>query len=101
MDRVTFRSAHVGETKNLVFDFISLLAIGETISSADVGSAVYSGAASASVALGTPAVSGTKVTVTAAGDTEGVTHLITMTVVTSLGQTLPLSGFFALVPAAL
>lgn len=101
MDRITFRSAHVGETKRLVFDFISLLALGETISSASAGSAVYSGDSDASVTLSAPVTSGTEVTLRAAGDTEGVTYLITVTVVTSLSQTLMLSGFFAMVPEGL
>ena len=98
MNRITFRSAHVGETRNLAFDFISDLAIGETISSAVAGYAVYSGASSATASLGTPSTSGTIVTVAAAGDTEGVTYLVTVEATTSTGQVLALSGFLAMTP---
>lgn len=98
MNRITFRSAHVGETRKLAFDFISDLAIGETISSAVASYAVYSGDADAEVTLGSPSTSGTIVTVAAAGDTEGVTYLVTVTATTSAGQVLELSGFLAMTP---
>ncbi len=98
MNRVTFRSAHVDEIRKLAFDFISDLAIGETISSAVASAVVYSGAASAAATLGTPAISGTIVTVAAEGDTEGVTFLVTVEATTSLGQVLQLSGFLAMTP---
>lgn len=101
MNRVTFRSAHVAEIKKLVFDFISDLAIGETISTAVASFSVYSGDSDAEVTLGTPTISGTQVTVSAEGDTEGVTYLVTITIATSAGQTLQLSGFFAMVPEGL
>jgi hypothetical protein len=101
MNNVTFRSAHVGETRNLAFDFISLLALGETISSAVASYAVYSGATAATATLGSPATSGTIVTVAASSASEGVTFLVTVTVVTSLSQTLKLSGFLAMTPAGM
>jgi len=100
MDRIIFRSAHVGEIKKLTFDFLSALALGETISTASVGAAVYSGG-TATATLSTPSISGSQVTCTASGDTEGVTFLVTMTITTSAGQTLALSGFLAMVPAGL
>jgi len=98
MNRVTFRSAHVNEIRKLAFDFISDLAIGETISSAVASAVVYSGSAAATATLGTPAISGTVVTVAAEGDTEGVTFLVTVEATTSAGQVLPLSGFLAMTP---
>lgn len=98
MNRITFRSAHVGETRKLAFDFISDLAIGETISSAVASYAVYSGATAATASLGSPSTSGTIVTVSAAGNTEGVTYLVTVTATTSAGQVLELSGFLAMTP---
>jgi len=101
MNRITFRSAHVGETRKLTFDFISDLALGETLSTAVASFSVYSGDADAEVAFGSPVISGTQVVVTAAGDTEGVTFMVTITVVTSAGQTLMQSGFFAMTPEGL
>ena len=101
MNRITFRSAHVGETRKRTFDFISDLAIGETLSTAVASFSVYSGDADAEVTFGTATISGTEVTVLAAGDTEGVTFLVTTTVTTSAGQTLMQSGFFAMTPEGL
>jgi hypothetical protein len=100
MNRITFRSGHVGETRKLAFDFISDLAIGETISSAVASYAVYSGATGATATLGSPSISGTIVTVSAAGNAKGVTYLVTVKITTSLGQTLQLSGFLAMIPEA-
>lgn len=101
MNRITFRSAHVGETRKLTFDFISDLALGETLSTAVASFSVYSGNTNAKVTFGSPIISSTQVAVTAAGDTEGVTFMVTITVTTSAGQTLMQSGFFAMTPEGL
>lgn len=99
MNRTILESQHVGETAKLIFDFISDLALGETLSTSSVAAAVYSGNASAVCTCGATSISGTKVTFTAAGDTEGVVFLVTVTVTTSAGQTLKKSGFLAMTPA--
>jgi hypothetical protein len=100
MSRVTFRSINADETCKLVFDFSSLLAVGETISSASVSAAVYSGATGSTLTLGTASIVGAQVSCLASAGTEGVTYLVTCVAVTSLSQHLPLSGFLAILSEA-
>ena len=98
MSRVTFRSQYASEARNLVFDFSSQLAVGETISSASVSAAVYSGATGSTLTLGTDSTSGSQVTCLASAGTEGVTYTVTCEAVTSLGQTVSLTGYVAIIP---
>ena len=51
MNRANFSGKFVSETKTLTFDFLSLLAIGESISTASGSAAVYSGTDSSPSAL--------------------------------------------------
>lgn len=99
MSRVVFGGKSLGETKSLVFDFLSLIALGETLSTASVAAVVYSGtdASPSSLISGSAAISGSQVTQKITGGVLGVTYLLTCTVTTSAGQTLLLSGFTTIV----
>lgn len=99
MSRVVFGGKSLGETKNCVFDFLSLIALGETLSTASVAAVVYSGtdASPSSLISGSATISGSQVTQKITGGVLGVTYLLTCTVTTSAGQTLLLSGFTTIV----
>ena len=100
MKRISIPGKHTSETISQVFDFISLLAIGETLSTASVAATVYSGtdASPSSIISGSASISGTKVTQLITGGTLGVTYSLVCTVTTSASQTLTLMGFLAVVP---
>lgn len=100
MNRVEIEAKYVSETRNQVFDFISYLAIGETLSSASVAATVYSGTDASPSALisGSASISGTKVTQVITNGTLGVTYLLKCTAVTSASQTLVLEGYLVVVP---
>lgn len=95
MSRAVFGGKLLGETKNLVFDFLSQIALGETISSASVTATVYSGtdATPSSLISGSASISGSQVTQKVTGGVLGVTYNLTCTAITSAGQTLSISGF--------
>lgn len=99
MSRVIFGGKLYGETKNFVFDFASLIALGESISSASVSATVYSGVDSSPSALisGSASISGTQVTQKVTGGVLGVTYNLVCTAITSAGQTLSLAGFCTIV----
>lgn len=100
MSKIILRPKHAAETRSEVFDFTSRLALGETISSASTGCAVYSGtdASPSSVVSGPASISGAQVTQLITGGTLGVTYLLTCTALTSAGQTLGLEGFLVVTP---
>jgi hypothetical protein len=100
MSHTILQGKPLGETRNEVFDFISRLAVAETLSTASVTAVVYSGtdASPSSIISGSAAISGTKVTQKITGGTLGVTYLVTCTVTTSAGQTLLLQGFLTITP---
>jgi len=95
MNKVIFGSKPSGETKKLVFDFASSLAVGETISSASVVATTYSGTDSSpsSIISGSDTTSGSQVTQAVTAGTVGVTYLLTCTAITSASQTLQLAGY--------
>ena len=95
MSRVVFGGKLLGETKSLVFDFLSLIALGETLSTASVAAITYSGtdASPSAIISGSAAISGSQVTQKITGGVLGVTYSLTCTVTTSAGQTLNLMGF--------
>ena len=100
MSRTTLRSKSTSETRIETFDFTSLLTAAETISTAGVTAIVYSGldTAASSLISGTATISGKTVTQKVAGGVLGVTYVLKCSITTSLGQTLALSGFLAVVP---
>lgn len=89
-----------GDTRREVFDFISKLSSGETISGVPVVTCtVWSGvdASPSSVVSGYATASGAKVTQTLTGGVAGVIYKLVCTAVTSLGQTLTLTGYLAVI----
>lgn len=98
--RVDLPAKLAGETKVYTFDFSSALANGETLSAPAVTASVYSGtdAAPSSLISGVASASGAVVSQKITGGTLGVLYELLCTVTTSLGQTLLLSGYIAIVP---
>lgn len=98
--RVYLDSKLVNETRTYVFDFASYLAEGETISTQVVTAEVYSGtdATPASIISGAATASGTVVSQKVTAGLAGVIYELTATITTSLGQTLLLVGYLAVVP---
>lgn len=90
----------VGETKNVVFDFTSMLAVGETISTQSVAATVYSGtdASPSSVVSGPASKSGARVTQAITGGVLGVTYQLVCTITTSASQTLLMSALLSIIP---
>jgi len=86
-----------GETKTYTFDFVSLLGIGETLSSGSPPvQAVWLGVGPV-LSAGSPIINGTKYQVNLSGGTQGDMIQVTATVVTSTGQTLKMTGIVAIV----
>lgn len=100
MSRIITNPKLAGETTNIVFDFLSQLAIGETISTKVVAATVYSGtdATPSNVINGAAASSGSQVTQSITAGTAGVIYKLLCTITTSLSKTLQLSTFLAVVP---
>lgn len=98
--RVVLPSKYAGETAKYDFDFASLLASGETISTQVCTATVYSGtdASPSSVINGSATASGTVVTQSLTAGTLGVIYEITCTITTSASQTLALTGYLSIVP---
>lgn len=103
MSRVIFPPLPAGEIRQEGFNFLSLLAAGETISSATIAVEVHSGVDASPSDL----LSGSDTTVdsvvyqkfTGVGGVLGVVYNVTCTAITSLGQTLQLSAYLAVVAA--
>jgi hypothetical protein len=100
MSRITLDGKLAGESVSTVFDFISRLATGETISTATVVASVYSGvdATPSAVISGSASISGTKVTQLVVAGVLGVMYKLVCTITTSASQTLQLSAYLAIVP---
>ena len=100
MSRIITDPKLAGETKSLVFDFLSQLAVGETISTKAVVATVFSGtdATPSTVINGAASSSGSQVTQSVTAGTEGVLYKLVCTITTSLSKTLQLSTFMAVVP---
>jgi hypothetical protein len=99
--RITLPPKYVGESLNLPpFDFISRLGVTETLVSAVATATVYSGTdpSPGSIISGAAVISGTQVTQKVVGGLLGVIYEILITALTSLGQSLEMSGYLAIVP---
>jgi hypothetical protein len=98
MPRIHLQPKVPTSVEKVVFDFISRLGVGETISTQVVAAALYSGtdATPSAMISGTATASGTKVTQTITGGLVGNIYDLTCTITTSTGQTLTLSGFLAI-----
>jgi hypothetical protein len=98
MSRVVQPAKLVNETKIYAWDFN--LAAGETISTASCAATVFSGTDATPSALisGSSTISGAKVTQKLTDGTLGVIYQVLCTITTSLGQTLKLMSYIAIVP---
>ena len=101
MNRVQLPNKLSGETKTVTFDFSSLLASGETISTKVVAATVYSGtdASPSSLISGSATASGAVVSQKVTAGTVGVIYELTCTITTSASQTLLLVGLMAVTPS--
>lgn len=97
MSRTVLKSKAVGETVKYEFNFLSLLAAGETISSETVSIAVYAGTdlVPADMLDGDPWSAGTSVYQRITAGEVGVIYEVTVTVVTSTAQTLTIVSYLA------
>ena len=98
--RITLAGKYLGETITEKFDFTSLLAAGETISTQTVTASVYSGtdASPSAIVSGSASASGAIVSQKITAGTLGVVYELLCTITTSAGQTLLLSAYLPVVP---
>jgi hypothetical protein len=101
--RVVFDPKRAADVALLLFDFTSLLASGETISTQSVAASVWSGvdANPSAIVSGSATASGAIVKQLIAGGVAGVIYTLTCTITTSLGQTRTLVGLLAIVPGTM
>lgn len=98
---LNFKPKRQNETCQYVFDFISNLAVGETITAQSVNVAVYSGNdpnPAAMLSGGAAVQNGTQVTQLFAAGVVGVIYQAFATAMTSLGQRLQISAYLAVIP---
>jgi len=94
MTNASFPIKDAAASRVFSFNFQDQLAVGETISSATVTAAVYSGtdASPSSLISGAASVSGATVSQVIAAGTAGVTYVLTCTAITSLSHTIASAG---------
>lgn len=99
-DHVVFDAKQAGSTEPRIFDYTSRLAVGETISSAVVTSAVYSGVDTTPSALlsGSASASGARVTQKLTAGTVGVIYKLSCAATTSLSNVFVMTAFLAVIP---
>jgi hypothetical protein len=102
MSHSTLPAKFVGETTSVSFNFLSRLAVSETLSTATVTASVYSGvdASPSAIVSGSASISGSTVTQLVTAGTSGVTYVLLCTVTTSTGQTLQQSALLSVVPTS-
>jgi hypothetical protein len=90
----------LGETVQLSPNFISSLQASETLSGAVCTATVFSGndASPQAIISGSPTINGTIVNQLVTGGVLGCVYEFLCTVTTTLGQTLQMSGFLAVIP---
>ena len=98
--KVIFEGKTAGETQKLRFNYISDLAVGETVVSASVVATIYSGTdpTPAAIINGAASITTPEVTQGVIAGVLGVTYLLTCTALTSAGQTLQQQGFLVIIP---
>lgn len=98
--RVILDPKKLGEDLDVPVDFISRLAVGETILTATVTASVYSGVDSDPQAMvnGPATINGTVVVQPISGGVLGTTYELLYSVVTSKGQQLELAGYLTVEP---
>lgn len=97
--RIIIPPKPVGETITITFDFTSLLAASETLSTATMSIAVYSGTDSnpSAVLSGSASAGNGLVTQKVTAGVEGVIYKLKASVTTSASQTLVLSTYLAII----
>lgn len=100
MSRVVLKAKAVGDTRREEFNFLSLLAAGETISTQTVAAVVYAGVlpvgeVASDILDGTPWDYQTSVFQRVTAGTAGVIYELTCTITTSNSQTLVIKGYLA------
>lgn len=100
MNRLIFPPKRQGETANYEFDFLSSLAIGETISTQSVAASVFTGvdASPSSIISGSATASGSIVTQKLTAGVVGVVYTLICTITTSASQTLQLAAYLYVEP---
>lgn len=100
--RAVFDPKPPTDTRSFAFDFLSEMAIGETISTKVVTATVYSGvdANPSAIISGAASSSGTIVTQLITGGVVGAIYDLLCTITTSLGQTLTQAAYLAIVEEA-
>lgn len=97
---VVLDAKQAGSMELRVFPFTSKLAVGETISSAVVTAAVYSGvdANPSAIVSGTATISGGLVSQKLIGGTAGVIYKLSCAATTSVPNVLIMTAFLAVIP---
>jgi hypothetical protein len=103
MSRDLWPPKQVGATKTYPFDFISDLAVSETITGATVTALVWSGndPTPSNLISGAATISGTVVSQKLTGGVAGNIYAVTCTATTSAGQTLIHSAYLVVGPSVL
>ena len=102
MSRDIWPPKQAGATKNYPFDFISDLAVGETISGATVTATLWTGTdpTPSGIISGAASISGSVVTQKLTAGLAGNIYAVTCTATTSAGQTLVRSAYLVVGPSA-
>lgn len=101
MNRVELPSKLIGETKTYSVDFLSQLAVGETISAVGTTIAsVYSGTdvTPSAIISGSATASGSTVSQKLTAGTLGVIYQVLFSITTSTSQILQITGLVAITP---
>lgn len=100
MSRIILDPKTVAETRTIQFNFASELAVAETISSASVTAAVYTGTdpLPSNIVSGAASISGPLVSQNITAGLVGVTYTLVCSVITSTGQVLGLSAYLTIIP---
>ena len=101
MSRIVLQPKPVGESRFEIFDFISKLGVGETISSQVVTCTVVSGvdpSPSSMISGSATVVNTTQVQQLIQGGVLGVMYDLLATITTSLGQTLDIAAYYSVIP---
>jgi hypothetical protein len=103
VSRDIWKPKQAGATQSYPFNFISDLAVGETISGATVVATVWSGndPSPSAIISGAASISGTIVTQKLTAGVAGNIYAVTCTATTSAGQTLVRSAYLVVGPAVI
>jgi flagellar biosynthesis protein FliR len=95
MARVITQPKPASDTIKVTFNFLSQMAVGETIVTASCIATVYTGvdASPSSIISGVSSISGQTVTQALTGGIAGVVYQVVCTITTSTGQTLTQSTY--------